>query len=258
MTHNWNFGDFSTLNNKDTVSHSYNTDGSFSIKLYSTSNKGCQDSTTTNVTVNPSPEPFFVINKDTQCLKYNLFKAVSQTVINSGTFKASWKISDGTTYTDVDSMQHSFNAAGSYDILMSVVSNNNCKDTMIKTVKVLEMPTSDFSINDLDQCLEGNQFTFTDNSTFNFGNLIANQWLFDDGQISNNQSSVNHSYLIDNAFKPGLIVYADNGCFDTSFQDIKVYPHPGSDFNINNAGQCVNNNNFVFTNATFIAEGGFN
>lgn len=257
MTHNWNFGDLSTLNNKDTVSHTYNTDGSFTIKVYSTSNKGCQDSTTTSVTVNPSPEPFFVINKDTQCFKYNAFKAVSLTAINSGTFTTSWKVSDGTSYTDVDSILHSFITDGNFTIAMYANSNNNCKDTIIKSVKVLPMPTSDFSINDLDQCLEGNQFTFTDNSTFNFGNLIANQWLFDDGQISNNQSSVNHSYLSDNAFRPGLIVYADNGCFDTSFQDIKVYPHPGSDFTINNAGQCVNNNNFVFTNATFIAEGGF-
>ena len=257
MTHSWKYGDLSSEANKDTVKHTYNQDGAYTIKVYANSNKGCIDSTTTSVTVLPSPEPFFVINKDTQCYKYNAFKAVSLTVINSGTFKTSWKVSDGTTYTDVDSMLHHFGSEGDYTIAMYANSNNNCKDTIIKDVKVLPMPASDFIVNDLDQCLEGNQFTFTDNSSFTYGSIVNKKWLFDDGQTDGNSSPVTHTYLLDNGYKPGLIVYADNGCFDTSFQDIKVYPHPGSDFTINNAGQCVNNNNFVFTNATFIAEGGF-
>ena len=258
-THNWNFGDLDTINLKDTVKHSYAGDGNYTVKMYSTSNKGCKDSTQTIVTVRPTPSPSFTINNNIQCLKYNNVKAYSTSSINSGTFTELWKLSDGSFFTDVDSISHGFANVGNYKIQLELNSNYNCKDTVSDSVFLLTMPVSDFSINDQDQCLEGNIFTFTDLSTFSAGAITGNKWLFDDGSFDNNKNIVSHSYLADNGYIPGLIVYGSNGCFDTSFQNAKVYPHPGSDFTIGapGTGQCVNNNNFTFNNNTFIAEGGF-
>lgn len=259
MTHDWNFGDLSTINSKDTVTHSYASEGTYTVKMYSTSNKGCKDSTQTTVVVRPTPTPSFTINKDIQCLKYNNVKAYSNSTISSGTFTKLWKLSDGSFFTDVDSISHGFAAVGDYKIQLELNSTFNCKDTVSDSVFILTMPISDFSINDQDQCLEGNAFTFTDLSTFSAGTITGNKWIFDDGTSATNINTISHSYLADNGYIPGLLVYGSNGCFDTSFQNAKVYPHPGSDFTIGapGTGQCVNNNNFTFNNNTFIAEGGF-
>lgn len=257
MVHNWNFGDLSTINNDDTVAHTYLNDGSYTVRLDVTTNKGCIDSAFTNVIVNPSPVPSFTINRDTQCFKYNEVKAVSTSTITSGTYTEYWKISDGAFFTDVDSIKHNFAAYGKYEILLELTSNNSCKDTFTDSVNILPMPTSSYLVDDEDQCLEGNIYTFTDNSVFTQGLITGNEWLFGDGNSALNQSPVTHTYITENQFQTGLIVFADNGCFDTSFLNVKVYPHPGSDFIINDNSQCVNDNKFDFSNNTFISEGGF-
>lgn len=257
ISHDWNFGDLATLNNKDTATHSYGSDGNYTIRMYATSNKGCQDSTNTSVVIRPTPVPAFTVNANTQCFKYHQLKALSQSTINSGTFTKLWLLSDGNDYTNVDSIAHAFLTEGDYKLDLILNSNYNCKDTISDSVHILPMPISDFAVNDADQCFEGNSFTFTDNSTFPSGTITGNKWLFDDGAIATNLPSVQHQYAAENGYVPGLIVYGDNSCYDTSFMDIKVYPHPGSDFFINDTGQCVNNNSFFFNNNTFISEGTF-
>lgn len=257
LSHDWNFGDLSTLTAKDTALHTYSTDGAYSVKMTVTSNKGCIDTIRTPLNVRPTPVPSFTVNNKTQCFKYHEFKANSTSSITSGTYTKLWLLSDGADYTNVDSITHLFNVDGNYNLTLIVTSNYNCKDTISDSLFVLPMPVSDFTVNNADQCFEGNNFTFTDNSSFASGTITGNKWLYGDGNTASNASPVSHVYTAENAYKPGLIVYGDNGCFDTSFVDIKVYPHPGSDFLINDTGQCVNNNNFFFTNNTFISEGAF-
>ncbi len=257
VSHDWDFGDLGTITNKDTVSHSYLSSGTYTIKLRAISNKGCLDSTTTSVTVRPSPVPGFTINKDTQCFKYHQFRAISTSTLSSGTFTKQWNISDGNDYTNVDTINHQFINDGKYQIELIVNSNFNCSDTITDSVVVLPMPTSSFTINQTDQCFEGNSFTYTNTSSFAAGVITGYKWLYDDGGSVNDVSPVQHTYNAEGPYLPGLLVYGDNGCFDTSFQNIKVYPHPASDFLINDTGQCVNNNSFRFINNTFIQEGSF-
>lgn len=257
MVHHWDFGDLSTDSTKDSVAHSYAADGIFTVKMTSVSDKGCIDSASTSITIRPSPVPSFYFNADTQCYKYHAVKAYSTSSITSGTISKHWFVSDGMDFLDVDSIHHTFSAFGNYEVMLTLTSDYNCRDTAIDSVSILPMPVSSFTVDDEDQCLEGNIFTFTDNSVFSQGTITGNQWLFDDGTGTLNLQNVSHTYTAENAYVPGLIVFGDNGCFDTSFQNIKVYPHPGSDFFINDTGQCVNDNNFVFTNNTFISEGGF-
>jgi gliding motility-associated-like protein len=258
LIHSWDFGDMSAIvSNLDTVQHSYTTDGTYTIQMNVVTDKGCTDSATTTVDVRPSPLASFTIDKDTQCFKYNLIKAFSNSTINSGTITKKWALSDGIDFIDVDSISHSFASFGNYNIELIVTSDFNCKDTVSDSVYILPVPLSSFTIDDVDQCLEGNNFTFTDNSVFSNGTLTGNEWSFGDGTNVSNIGNTTHSYLIENDYVAGLIVFADNGCFDTSFQNLKVYPHPGTDFIIDDTGQCVNDNVFNFINNTFISEGGF-
>lgn len=257
LTHEWDMGDLTIYSDQDTVIHSYAAEGQYTITMNVTTDKGCVDTTNTSIIIRPSPIPAFTINKDTQCFKYHELKTLSTSSISSGTISKLWLISDGTDYTDVDSISHVFANTGKYYVDLILTSNFQCKDTLSDSIQILEMPVSSFTVNNADQCFEGNNFQFTDNSNFNAGTITGNRWLFGDGNTVDNTNPVNHSYASESSYIPALIVYADNGCFDTSFLNIKVYPHPGSDFLINDTGQCVNDNNFYFTNNTFISEGAF-
>lgn len=257
LTHNWNFGDNSTTNASNNVNHSYASDGSYTVKMYAISNKGCTDSATTSVVVRPTPVPAFTMNAATQCYKYHRLKAKSNSTISSGTFSKLWMFSEGTNYTNVDSLTHYFTSDGNYALSLILTSNYNCQDTLTDSIHILPMPLSDIGVNSTSQCYEGNNFAFTDNSSFPAGTITGNKWLFDDNTTLSNQSNPNHQYAAEGVYNPGLIVYGNNGCFDTSFVEINVNPHPGSDFFINDTGQCVNNNSFQFLNNTFITSGTF-
>jgi PKD repeat protein len=257
MSHSWKYGDGNTSNNLDSTAHSYNSDGNYIIKIISTSNKGCIDSTTSNVTVRPTPIVDFSINRDTQCFKYHLVEATSSSSISSGTFTREWLISDNTDYVGVNNITHEFSSHGNYTITLALNSNFNCKDSLSMPVTILEMPVSTYDIDNTDQCFRQNQFNFDNLSFFNGGNIISTQWLFGDGSSELNTNTTSHTYSSEDQFTTGLLVIGDNGCVDTSFQLVKVYPHAGTDFNINDPSQCVNNNNFIFSPNSFISEGGF-
>ncbi len=257
VSHNWTFGDASSKNNSDSVTHSYATAGTYSIEVKGVSNMGCRDSIKTTVIVKPSPVPSFTINKKTQCLKINLFKLKSTSSISSGTYTRSWKLSDGSSYSGVDSIQAKLSAVGTYSAKLILVSNQNCKDSIVDSLKVLAMPQPSFTINNSSQCFRNNSFTFTDNSIFPTGLITSKKWLFDDGDTANNLNVVSHQYLAEADYNVALITYGNNSCVDTAFNIVNVYPHPATNFTINNPGQCVNNNNFVFTSATFISSGNY-
>ena len=58
----WDFGDNRTANIINT-SHSYDTFGTYAVRLIATSNFGCKDTITKNTTVHPMPMPMFKVNK---------------------------------------------------------------------------------------------------------------------------------------------------------------------------------------------------
>lgn len=257
MASNWSFGDANTQLNLDSVSHNYLSDGNFTIKLVSVSNKGCLDSATTSIIIRPSPVVDFTINNDTFCFKNNVLNASSTTTITSGTYVRLWTVSPSTQYFDVDDIEHSFANNGTFSVKLKITSNFNCIDSIVKDIEILPMPDISFTVNNADQCFRGNQFDFVDNSTNNFGILRANKWDLGDGTIVNNSTNHSHAYLTEDVFDVKLMIEAENGCKDTSILAVTTFPHPSADFVINDDEQCINNNKFDFSNNTSISVGSF-
>ena len=257
VSHNWTFGDAGTATNLDSVTHTYAAAGTYVTEVKAISNKGCRDSIKTTSIVKPSPNASFTTNNNTQCLKINGFKLKSTSSISSGTYTRAWRIDDGQSFNGVDSIQFKLAAVGTYAAKLVLVSNQNCKDSIVDSLKVLAMPQPAFNINNSSQCFRKNFFTFTDNSVFPGGTITNNEWRFDDGDTTINQALVNHQYLAEADYNVALLTYGNNGCVDTAFNIVNVYPHPNTNFVINNPGQCVNSNSFVFSSATFISTGNF-
>jgi PKD repeat protein/photosystem II stability/assembly factor-like uncharacterized protein len=236
--YNWNFGD----NNSSTVyspSHSYINTGNYQIKLIATGDNQCQDSIQKNIDVRPMPVAGFRVNDSDQCLSGNSFSITNQA---SGAQNYFYDFGDGNTISAA-SPTHNYAAFGNYSIKQLVTTSFGCQDSLEKTIEVYSMPLADFSINDSDQCLTGNSFDFTNNST-NANNYF---WDFGNGQTSTvSNPKLTYSKTVNYQVK--LVAETVKGCKDSMVRNVYIREMPVVDFIIQDSAQCLLNNNFIFTN----------
>jgi gliding motility-associated-like protein len=251
LTYLWEFGDGTTSTDAVPVK-TFAVTGDYLIRLNATSDKGCKNSSQTFFDVFPTPQANFVVNNNSQCLSQNLFSTINQSTIASGTSTSSWNYDDGSPST-TDTF-HVYTDSGTYSIRLIEQSNLGCRDTFNYVVKVYPMPIADFTINDTAQCLNTNNFIFTNTST-DTGSL-THLWDMGDGTSFTTENTT-HTYFTDIPFAVKLIVTNGTNCIDTIEKDVNVLPLPQPSFVINDTGQCVNNNLFDFTNNTTIKYGAF-
>ncbi|MFY8127591.1 MAG: PKD domain-containing protein, partial [Chitinophagaceae bacterium] len=239
VTYNWNFGDATSSTNLNPIK-SYNTAGNYTIKLVATSNNGCKDSLSKNINILQKPIPNFSINNNAQCILGNSFLFTNN---STGQVSQLWSFGDGTTATSLNATK-TYASAGVYVVKLVVTGANGCTDSVAQTVTVSDKPTPAFIINNPAQCLTGNNFVFTDNST---GIIASYAWSFGDGGSSSLQNP-SYTYSSLGTFPVKLVVTTTNGCKDSITQNIQVVTKPTASFVINNNNQCVVGNSYSFTN----------
>jgi gliding motility-associated-like protein len=243
----WEMGDGKSYV-QNSVYHSYAMDGNFNIKYKVTSNQGCEDSITKSVAIYPIPDVAFDINDNDQCLNGNNFIYQDKSSINTGSLSNRlWDVGDGKNYT-LKNVVHSYATHDTFEVKLLSFSDHGCKDSLIQQVFVNPMPEADFSVNDDAQCLNGNNFSFANASSIDYGQITVNQWSFGDGtKIQMNNPT--HSYATDNSYNVKLTVASQKGCQDSAFLKVYVHPMPEADFSFSNA--CLDENAY-FTDETQI------
>jgi PKD repeat protein len=111
--------------------------------LVTTSDKGCADSISFNITVNPAPVAGFSIANPQQCFTNNLFSFINSTSIASGNLQYAWTLGDGAT-TSTRDVSHSYAAPGDYHVKMIATSDKGCVDSSTFNVKVYNYALADF------------------------------------------------------------------------------------------------------------------
>lgn len=251
LTHSWKFGDTGVSVVKS-PSYTYNLTGGFKVFLKSTSTFGCKDSSSDFVTVNPMPVSNFTINDTTQCLNSQNFVLNDISSILYGTSTRNW-VFDDTTNSNLATVNKTFTRDTTHSIMLVQTSNRGCMDSISKWVEVYSKPVMGFTINDTDQCLKQNNFVFVNGSAIRKGTLTY-QWKFGDNTSSGN-SNPSHRYFAYGNYTVSLIATSDNGCIDSLKKPVRVDPMPAVSFAVNDTGQCVNNQSFVFTNKSGIPVG---
>jgi PKD repeat protein len=239
VIYSWNFGDATTSSNLNPIK-SYTVAGNYVIKLVATSNNGCKDSLSKNITILPKPIPNFTINNNSQCLQGNNFVFTNT---STGQVSQLWSFSDGTTSTNLNETK-SFATAGVYLVKLVVTGSNGCKDSITQSVTVTDKPVPSFLVNNTTQCLTGNSFAFTDNSS---GAISNYNWIFGDGGTSTLQNPT-YSFSSIGTYTVKLVVTTATGCKDSITQNVQVVAKPTAAFVINNNNQCIVGNSFSFTN----------
>jgi PKD repeat protein len=234
-TYLWSFGDGTTSTSVN-PSKTYSSAGTYIIKLVATNNHGCKDSVQQTITISTAPIANFSINNNSQCAVNNVFSFNNS---STGAISYLWDFADGTT-SILSNPNKAYITPGLYNVKLIATNSNGCKDSITKTVSVLEKPTANFTLPNNSIC--SNSLTISPTGTLN-----SYTWYFGDGTTS---SLINptKTYLTAGNYTIKLIAVNSNGCKDSIEQSISIATNPIANFTVNSSSQCAVNNVFAFTN----------
>ena len=145
---------------------------------------------------------------------------------------------------------HKFTDTGNYHVILYTFHQGKA-DTSFRDLKVGFKPVAAFTVYDTSQCLNENEFLFTNHSTITFGSMSA-EWDFGDTTTAFDSNTVSHHYGWNSTFKVKLTALSDYGCADTFSRTVVVRPSPNSSFTANDTSQCLKANKLIFTNTSNI------
>ena len=227
----WNFGEIDSLfvSNGTQV---YIDSGLYVGFLQVSTAEGCSTIEEFNVTVHPKP----IITFSTE--NYCPNEEITFTASNSYDVPLEsylWDLGQNSN-TSIDSNpNYSYGLTGNFEVELISIDTNSCIDTVLQNVYVQPAPIADISI--LNPC-EYSVWNLTDNSSIaDTFEITSYNWDYGDGTDSINpiQGKFYESY---GDYEVQLILTADNGCVDTSSQNLTVHPNPIINFEVGPA--CKN------------------
>ena len=238
----WDLGDGSNSNFLN-LNHAYLNSGIYNITLTTTNQFGCLDSSSKTVNVLQVPNSDFTYNKLDSCI---LPSNYSFTNNSSGSNTYIW-IFDTIANSIQPNPFFTFNSDGVFEIKLLSINNSGCIDSSINYISVSPIPSADFSIDTSIGC-EPFNVIFNNNSN----NSSFYNWDFEDG---NTASFFNGFYEFQNAGNYIIKLVAEdiNGCKDSTFESINVYPSPTSSFTYVATDPCYLPISVDFTNTSLLS-----
>ncbi|HEY0751561.1 MAG TPA: PKD domain-containing protein, partial [Chitinophagaceae bacterium] len=201
LSYSWNLGNGVTTTSQH-ASTTYNTNGTYRVRLFVSSSAGCSDSVVVNVPIGKANTDFTI--------PASICPKTSVQFVNNSTprpIKSLWIFPDGTTDTFANGITV-FPAAGTYNVTL-INTYTACTDTLVKPVTVGAGPTINFTSADTGRCQPPLTVNFTNTS-----NGSSYLWDFGDGTTST-QTSPTHTYNALGDYDVTLIATTGSGCIDT-------------------------------------------
>ena len=244
VAYHWNFGDNTSSNLQHPIK-TYTTAGNYNVILTVTNANGCTDQSTVVISVKGTPAISFTINSEVQCLTGNVFTFTNTSGAQPGV-SYYWNFGDGLNSTR-DTITKTYAFIGTYQVSLVATSGTNCKDSLIKTVYVINKPTPSFTTTVSTDC---NSSTINFTNTTSVSNAINYTWYFGDGSTSTEKNTT-HTYSIGGIYTIKLVAKINNGCADSITQNIFVLSKPIAAFSSNaNSNPCSNVHIVNFNNTS--------
>jgi gliding motility-associated-like protein len=249
----WDFGDGGTDTTQNPT-HTYATAGTFTVRLFIYTDKGCISDTATRTTiVNALPQANFNFSNPTCETRSITFTDAS--VANAGSVvKWNWTFGDGGT-SAVQNPQHTYAAQGTYTVSLDVETNKGCKSTITpKQVVANYLPVPKFGLPDV--CSSDAFAEFTDSTTIGDGSesQFTYLWNFGDPNATpgnpNTSTAKNgrHRYTVAGTYTVTLTVTSKDGCSQTTTRQFVVNGSlPQAAFTINNTQDLCSNKDVTIT-----------
>ncbi|PCH96868.1 MAG: hypothetical protein COB85_03130 [Bacteroidetes bacterium] len=222
----WIFGDGSPVISIASPSHLYTNSLSYSynVTLIVTSASGCIDDTTITAIIHPIPVASFT--NDTVCMNEASLFTDASTIANGESITThSWDFGDGTGTANGANVSYTYASNGTYGVELTVTSDSGCTDDTVVVIGVFALPNANFIFTEV--CPDDTT-VFSNASTID---VVSWAWNFDDPGSSTQENPI-HIYGTSGFYNVELAVVNNNGCVDTTYNSVEVYPLPEAGFTV--------------------------
>lgn len=225
LAHNWDFGDGTTLNNTATPTISYSDTGTYTVRYIVATNASCADTSSLKVRVDQVPRAAFTTSRDSTCLGLNKFD-YTNTSPGLGALNSRWHMGDGTNTNSTNVSQKDYTTTGTFTVKLVVSNSTGCKDSTTRTVKVFPIPQANFNINNATQCLQGNNFVFTNATNTNAATGVTYTWTLTPGSAFTGTTIPAQNFTDTGTYTMKLEVMSDKGCGNDVTKSVYVAETP--------------------------------
>ena len=196
------FGDGFFGANSNSVSHTYNDNGTFTPTLIITDSNNCQNNINMDTVLSGVSEIDFIASVNEGCASLEVnFLSTS----NADTYY--WDFGDSTYSTD-ENPDHTYDFEGNYSVTFYANDTNSCIDTLVKDDYII-VKKEDVDIFTMDTIIACSPYVFN-TDVYNIGVNFWN-WDFGDGDLDTG-SNVSHTYTQSGTYNISLFTDAPNGC----------------------------------------------
>jgi gliding motility-associated-like protein len=250
----YTFGDGNTLirTTGTPFSYTYNSPGTYTIKLVTRSNSSCLgDTASRTVTVNARPLANFSYDKNI-CVGDSIRFSDNSSIAIGSIVNWKWDFGDGKSAvrSNNNPFYHPYTTVGNYVVKLVTVSNTGCtSDTFKVTVSVNNKPVASFAMSGI-ACVDS-MYNFTSSISPGTGNPPVWYWSFGDGQTfsSSTTNLASHAYTTarSNLVVKHVVSYGAGCTSDTVINTIPIINiNPIASFNIIGDTLCENKTiNFI-------------
>lgn len=232
----WTFGNLGS-STETNAPFTFAQSGNVNVRLTATSDFGCSANITKTVKIRPAAKVDF--DYTNHCFKAPVFFTDKSTSTNNDIAQWIWTFEPGKTATGKN-VQYVYSKAGSYEVTLVVVSNIGCRDSIIKTITIEEVPVAQFNIagnNDENFTL----FSCNGDYSVQFDNTSDTdlKYLWNFGW-NNSTSTLRDGYFIypdTGTYIVRLFTEPGTTCQDMMEKKVRVIPPVEFDFNFDT--ECV-------------------
>lgn len=230
LTYRWEFGDGSE-GYGSIVSHSYAQAGSYTMKLTVTDKDGAQGTDMAMAQVYPvNHPPAAVISGPTNGLVGETlsFSGVNSADRDGRIVRYVWDFGDGTAGSGVE-VSHVYNAAGNYQVTLTVTDDGDLSGSATQTVQISELapnlPPTAVTSGPASGLVEEMLSFSGSGSSDSDGNIVSYAWDFGDGTTGSG-ITVTHSYSAIGSYTVTLTVTDNGGLASQATHVVQINPSP--------------------------------
>ena len=231
-TYAWDFGDPSVTTDVSTdenPSYTYGSAGTYTVTLTATTSNSCSATYQQDVVISPHPSTNFTFVDGCKG-EENTFTSTSTIAVGNTIETYLWDFGDGGTSIGATAT-HTYLEPGIFDVKLTTISDSGCEDELIQQITIYDEPAPDFSF---DGACEGNEITFTNESTVLGGGSLNYTWDFGDTSPTVNTVNPTHTYAAQGIYTVTLTVRHNvpAGCEAVIQRDVEIFQDLTSSFTV--------------------------
>ncbi|MFT3937088.1 MAG: PKD domain-containing protein [Chitinophagaceae bacterium] len=227
----WDFGDGATSTDYSPV-HTYNTPGTYIVKLIALNAATCNDTITQSILVQNFKPAFTYTSNIVSGKCPPVLARFTNNSINYTSVK--WDFGDGITADNLNYPSHVYEKPGKYIVTLYIYGVSGLQATYKDSV-IIKQPSATLNADTLEICING---TVNLNAVAN--NVSSYLWDFGDGSLSSSTSNTTaHSYTTAGIYNPSLMVVDNGGCAALTPLGNKINVHANPIINFSPAAPVV-------------------